>query len=249
MKRLALLLAAVSVLGTGCIVHNDNNPPRSVPPPCARSLTLGWQFRDYTNFVTASCGTAGVAELDVYLNDGFVGTFPCGPGGVTIDGISSGTQQVTVEGIDLNNVTGLGANRIAYRDEFAVNTTACGDHPVTTEPAEARVDLNYTVDGAPSCAGSCSVWFNILDTIAGNGTVAANYGNYANVTYPNDVILFLPVGTYAVDFLQVVTGSTPVAVKRACPPGATFEVFRPDSGAPATQVVPVSPVLMKSTCP
>lgn len=236
MKRLALALAAVAVLGTGCIVHND--PPHA--PACARSVTVDWTFRNYTGTVDPRCANMGVDELDLYVNNAYIGTYPCAGPAVTIDGISAGTQSVRVDAIDLNNHLGLGANRIAYRDLFTLDTNACGDHPVLSEAAEARVNLDYVVDAAPPCAnGPCVVYYQVTDQIT--GTVAANYAQYAAVGYPNDVVVFLPLGSFKIDFMQVVSGGLAEKGSRTTP---TFSVARPGGGVPNPQLVPATPLLL-----
>jgi hypothetical protein len=186
-----------------------------------------------------------VDELDLYVNNGFVGTFPCAGPPVTVDGISRGVQSIRVEAVDVSNHLGLGANRIAYRDVFTLDTTACGDSPVLSEPAEGRVNLDYTVDAAPACSGgACVVYYQVVDQLTGG--VAANYAQYAGVGYPSDVLVFLPLGSYSVDFMQVVSGG--LAEKNACT-HPTFSVVRPGSGVPQPQLVPASAVLLKSSCP
>jgi hypothetical protein len=242
MKRLALVLAAAAtVAGTGC---------GSSTPPCNRSVTVDWSFRNFANGVTSSCSTAGVDELDIYVNGGFIGTFPCQGPAVTID-VGGSTQSVQVDAIDFSNHLGLGGNRVAYRDRFTVNTSACGDQAVLSEPAEGRISLDYAIpntEAAPDCSSGCTMFYQVHDDV--NGSTAANYVDYPAVPYPNDILVRLPLGDYSVDFVQVVSNSLHAALKQNCT-HPTFSVQRPgDPGVTDPQLVPAAaPVAVKSSCP
>src|SRR6185369_10013575 len=65
MNRLALALAA-AILGTGCIVVDDDHPA-----DCTRTVTVDWSFENADGGQTSDCTTAGVSALDVFVNGYF----------------------------------------------------------------------------------------------------------------------------------------------------------------------------------
>ncbi len=198
MKPLALALAA-AVLGTGCIVVDD-----SVPVPCGSTLTVQWtgfQVYDGTpDGAVTGCAGAGVDYVDVYVDGQFAGWFYCTDGAGTVDAWAGST--VTVEGID-----GLG--RIAYRD-WATTGSGCGGGFVSVQPSEGTANLNYSVPGGCT-ASPCHLWFAVFDYDVNDYTAVIDSNSPASVkasyTYPGDVAIRLPVGSYRLDWMELVSST------------------------------------------
>jgi hypothetical protein len=96
MKRLALVLAAVSVLGTGCFVASD---------PPSGSVDLAWRFiRVLPDGSTVAYGCAtgdGVDSVVVTFGTGAGRQVPCQDNvgdGALISGVHAGTQTMVVTG-------------------------------------------------------------------------------------------------------------------------------------------------------
>jgi len=153
MKRLALVLAA-AVLGTGCFVDDTTTT-------CPRTLTLGWTFMDADGFALATCGAAGVGAVDVWTNNVFLARFDCLAYSGTVS-LAAGSNLVTVEGID-------SLDRIAYRDEFIIDASACGSQgTIQTQPAEGWLAVDYTFAPVNACyaPGPTYIWLDVYDDIA-----------------------------------------------------------------------------------
>jgi hypothetical protein len=209
MKPLALALAAV--LGTGCIIVDDDDTPCSTA-----SLTLEWDFLTFdgvTGTVTG-CAGADVDWVDVYVDGQFADSFPCTDGAGTVSAWSGSV--VTAEGID-----GLG--RIAYRD-WVTAPSGCGSRFAAVRPAEGAVNLNYS---SPACVSSpCFLWFSVYDEEARALAAVVATDSPASVKddypYPDDVVIRLAVGSYTLDWMQLVSSSyTHEAI--SCAP-STFDV-------------------------
>lgn len=231
MKRLALVLAATAVLGTGCYVDGRT---------CSPSVTLEWD----SHFTTAdgavvgcSSSSADVRTIDVWVNDQFAAQFDCFAARGTV-AVPSGSSLVTVEGVDVSG-------RIIYRDDFSVDGGGCGNQLVATRPAEGRVNLDYSVSSEPPCAnGPCFVWFSVFDNIAGEVAATINQ-NTAGFEYPNDVVFRLPAGSYTVDWMEIRSGGF---LERAACTSPIFSVS-PGSAPGEQQLVPSAPVFLKASCP
>lgn len=111
MKRLALVLAAVTVLGTGCFVAHDDPPSGAVD--------LAWQFiRVRPDGSTLRYGCAhggGVDAVVVTFGSGASRQVPCQDGfgdGALISGVRAGTQTMVV--------TGRRGGVDVYRSQFDV---------------------------------------------------------------------------------------------------------------------------------
>lgn len=96
MKRLALVLAAVSVLGTGCFVVSD---------PPSGSVDVAWRFirvRPDGSTLAYGCSTGhGVDAVVVTFGDGASRQVPCQDSagdGALITGVHAGTQTLVVTG-------------------------------------------------------------------------------------------------------------------------------------------------------
>jgi hypothetical protein len=195
MKPLALALAA-TILGSGCIVVDDNGPA-----PCgASNLTLEWDFQLSTGAV-AGCATAGVQWVDVWVGSDFADSFACADGGGTV--YASAGSVVTVEGIDA-------AGRIAYRD-WVTAPGGCGTRYASVRPAEGTANLNYGAE-APGCTSSpCYLWFSVYDETAATWAAVIDLGSPASVKddypYPEDVVIRLAAGSYTLDWMELVSNA------------------------------------------
>ncbi len=197
MKRIAFA-AAAALLGTGCISSST-----TTNPPCDPTISVSWAFQLWDGSAPTGCAGAGVSLVDVYVDGSFVDTWPCAAGGATI-AVASGAHSVLLEGIDAQN-------RIAYRDSMSgIATNGCGDRLVTMTPAEGTANLNYSAPGG--CTSSpCYLWFSVYDEVAGQPAAVINGQSPAGVktlyTYPNDVVIRLPVGSFTLDWLEVVNST------------------------------------------
>ena len=191
MKPLALALAA-AVLGSGCIVVDDDGPA-----PCSSNLTLEWDFQLAGGTVTG-CTGADVDWVDVYV-DGNVDSFSCLDGGGTVWAPSGSV--VTVEGID-------SAGRIAYRD-WLTAPSSCATRFATVRPAEGTANLDYSASGCAN--GPCYLWFAVFDETAGVWAAVIDSGSSASVKasfpYPNDVGIRLAAGQYTLDWMELVSST------------------------------------------
>lgn len=198
MRRLALLLAAASFAGTGCVVSDTCD---------GGTLTVEWpSFLLANGDVTSSCTAAGVSYVDVYLDGKPVqARFSCADGGAVIAGVQSTSQLVTVEALDASGA-------IVLRDEQQVGTDRCGDRLARFQPAEGALTLDYHFTPSDVCtAGASYIWFSVYDEIVGD--VAARADESANTTlyscstaasYPLPVpITFrLPAGSYTLERIE-----------------------------------------------
>ncbi len=202
MKRLALALVATA-LGAGCGTHRAH---------CASTMTLSWDFLMFDGARTSSCAAAGTAGnpitwIDVYVDGQLaVSGADCGAGGVVISDVGPGAHDVTVEAFDATNT-------IAYRDQLTTNgATACGNVDVATEPAEGTATLDATYGGTACPGGTpCYLWFSVTDTISGTvaSTISQGSSTATKQTFPygSPARIRLPVGTFSLDWLQLVSGS------------------------------------------
>ncbi len=200
MRRLALLLAA-SFMGTGCIVSNDHTST------CYPStITVRWpSFMLANGGVTASCGTAGVTYVDVFLNDAPVqqGGFACSAGGVTITNPPA-SSRITVEGVAADGTT------ILLRDELNVAPAACGDVIVDSQPAEGTLQIAYSFTPNNVCtSGGSYMWFSIYDQIAQTVTaVADETANTTRYVCGDPISFAMPMGTYTLQRVEEVVPSS-----------------------------------------
>jgi hypothetical protein len=193
MKPLALALA-VTVLGSGCIVVDDDGPA-----PCASDLALDWDFQLFDASV-AGCFDAAVEWVDVWVDGQLVDTFDCYAGGGTVWGPAG--SAVTVEGVEANG-------RIAFRD-WLTAPGGCGTRFASTRPAEGIANLNYSAPGG--CTSSpCYLWYAVFDYEANGYTAVIDQSSPAAVKtlhpYPNDVEILLPVGSHRLDWMELVGSS------------------------------------------
>jgi hypothetical protein len=175
MNRLALALS-LALVGPGCIVTNDTNPPPQ--PPCNPSAVIDWRYQggssggfvDATNSILATCAAAGVTTVEVWVN-GAKNVFGCGSGPGVV-ALAPGANDVVVEGLDVPSSSG---GIILYRDRFPIDAITCGNEGVfVAQPAEGRVTVAYTFSPVNSCysPGPSFVWVRVWDDLA--GVVAAD---------------------------------------------------------------------------
>jgi hypothetical protein len=155
MKRLALLLAAVSVLGTGCYVSNR--------APCTGSVTVDWSGGFLgSDGVTRACGAAGVTWVDLFINNdpNTAARVACTSLAAAAVDLPSGQNLLTVEGVETSG-------RIAYRAERTV-AGACGDQQVAVTPAEGVLAVDYSFSPTNTCYATqpTYIWVKVRDDIA-----------------------------------------------------------------------------------
>lgn len=214
MRRLALLLAVGSFVGTGCIVSNDS----TTPPPCfASTITVRWpSFMLANGGVTTSCQAAGITSMDVFINDQVVQQgIPCGNGGLTITSPPAGSSRLTVEGVAANGT-------ILLRDEPTVAPAACGDVIVDAQPAEGTLQVAYSFTPVNVCTpGGSYIWFSVYDQIVGAVTAVADETANTTAYVCGDTIAFpMPAGAYTLRRIEEVvpSGSTYLASATNCNP-------------------------------
>ena len=192
-----LLLAAAALLGSGCIVSN-NDPTPTCPPS---TITVTWNGFTRGDGAVLTCSQALVSGVDIFMNGQPVSTWNCTDGGATITQVQPGTYTLDVEGVE-------SGGRIAFRDEFTVSTDGCGDHLVHAQPAEGYVDLN------PNCVSGSLLWFSVFDEIANKETVRVD-GSTTPVDFAcgsTTANLFpLPAGPHRMQWLEEVVQQSPTS--------------------------------------
>jgi hypothetical protein len=157
MNRLIVLLV-VSMLGTGCVVHDTCD---------AKTVSLGWSsFRLDNNAVVSTCSQAGVSQVDVFMDDVPVVSVNCTDGGVNVTGVLNDSSHLfTIEGIDA--VSGA----ISLRDEVSVPPSNCTNPLVDTQPSQGAFVLDFSFISGPNFCSSATnsfIWFTIKDNISGD---------------------------------------------------------------------------------
>ncbi len=154
MKRLALVLAAAAAaLGTGCGSTCDNG-----------TTLVSWSggFDGPGGAVGLNCVAAGVATVDLWLDNQYVGNFPCGDYGEAIPGVPTGGNILTVEGL-----SGGPGSTIVYRDELSYSQPGCGNTALQAIPGAGSAVLNYAFQSGPTCTSATSfIWFTLFDDVA-----------------------------------------------------------------------------------
>ena len=228
MKRVAtLVLAAAAALGTaGC------------GPACDSGTTLvswtGFDGPDAT--VNAPCGVAGVASVDIFLDNQYVGNWPCTDYGAAIPGVPTGGNILDVEGL----ADGPGS-QILFRDELSYGQTGCGNTALQAMPGAGMVELDYSFAPTNACSAPPTyMWLAVDDDITGQpaftetGMTAAQA---CSVTAPAPRYS-LPNGAFTLVGMEEVAPG-PAVVGADC----TDRPFTIASG----QVTTVSPVLVDSS--
>ncbi len=182
MKRLALLLAA-TVLGTGCIVVDDD------PVPSGR-LDVTWSFvrtKYDLSTVNYGCARAGVDSVTLSFSRGGSRTFACAPGGASQVSVEAGSQSVTV--------TGYRGAVPLYSSQFTVNVPQNGTAPLAAAvygiPGDMTIwahfrEWNGADVGWSTCAlaGVTTLTWSLVDyggTVIDTSSMACT--NPAGVTY------------------------------------------------------------------
>jgi hypothetical protein len=229
MKRLALVLAA-ALSGTGCFVHDDD---------CFGTVSLQWDFGRADGTV-ALCAGAGVAYVDVFMDDVPVDRFFCVDGGVTVTDVHPGQYRFTVEGLD-------GGEAIRYREEFVVDAR-CDDPFIATRPSQGTVVIDYSFAPENLCFGGATFMsLEVRDEIARGPAFVEPpaTGPACDVSGPAPAYV-LPTGDFTLQWIHEVEdvggGQFPVRA-RDC-------TDRPFSVPPAGSTA-VSPVLVDAVaaCP
>lgn len=209
MKRL-LVLAALSTIGTGCVVHDTCD---------ARTVSIGWpSFKLANGTVTSSCATAQVSQVKVFIDNAPVGTLACTDGGVNVTGVlNDGDHVFDVEALDVNT------GNIALRDSFTVGNSNCNAQVVDTQPSEGTfvLDYSFSPDVCTSATDSF-IWFSIHDDISGD-TIAVNSGNTPRAytcgngsTTPVPISFPLASGSYTLQRTEEVVYPGPVQAAGNC---------------------------------
>jgi hypothetical protein len=238
MRRI-LLLAAAALLGSGCIVHNDNAGDGGT---CSRTITVTWNGFTAGDGAVLSCADAFVAGVDIYMNGQPVSTWACTDGGATITGVQQGSYTLDVEGVESDG-------RIAFRDEFPVTASACGDTLVHAQPAEGYVDLQYAFASSNVCAPGSFIWFSVLDQVASieaalvdRTTAPRTYacGDPAGIFFP------LPAGPHRLRWVEERVEPTPGTFNVT---GANCTPYDFTVQGGRTNAVPVTLVDTTAACP
>jgi len=233
MKRLAVLLAAAALVGTGCGDHT-----------CSRDVTLDWSAGFTTadgDVVGCSSANANVQRVDVFVNDGFAGTFDCAAGRGTVRMVG-GSNLVTVEAVAVGATAALDA--IIYRDEFSTDST-CNSEVVAAQPGEGRVSLAYHFSPVDVCFSPGFIWVRVWDDIAGQ-IAADSSANPTQFTCGDPVSFRLASGSYTLletrEMISIGSGSYTTVAKDCVDRALTVS---------AAATTPVSLVLTDSTtaCP
>lgn len=177
MKRIALAAAAVTLLGTGCIVHDDDTYVPPPPPGQYGSVNLYWDF-----VRSAPAQTSGMLVYD----DSDTGTYgSCDESAVDVVEVTSPLGTDSSECVAVNGVEGMGLDGIpagvrsfrlrGWRGNFLVydttvslevfaGTTAANatSYFVDLEGVSANVDLSaYLAYGNPAAFyASCAAAFD-----------------------------------------------------------------------------------------
>jgi hypothetical protein len=203
MRSLALALC-VAVLGTGCIIHDDDSYNGGGGGTCLPStITVAWDGFTFGDGTRGGCADAGVSAVDIYMDDTPVDRWNCADGGAVITDVFSGTYRLTIEGVE-------SSGRIAFRDEQVVTSSGCGDRYVAADPAEGWVGLEYVFSPTNQCVGTLSdpsyLWFSIYDEVARATTAAVDSAStLLDKRYyvcSADMVFPFPAGPHTLDWMQ-----------------------------------------------
>jgi hypothetical protein len=258
MKRLALLLAA-AVLGTGCIVNDDDTVTL---PPNSGTLDLGWTFirtkvLPVQESVVYTCAQAGVDNLLVQSTTGGSAQVPCDGSQAALVSLSPGPQTITVIGR-------RGAVQLFstfFDVSIATGQTVVQDVDLFGIPDELDVFAlfrdRFGGPGWSTCfdAGVASLSFSIVDgagTEVATGTVSCTDPAGVSFTGAQALdrddyairMLGFPAGSLLEDFDSATTAVAPVCN------GQPFNHFGPSVGVMGGWTVLLYDVSSNSTfCP
>ena len=115
--------------------------------------------------VTPSCAVAGVAYVDVFMNDAPVQRYDCDDGGATITDVDAASYLLTVEGVDERPDP---APRRAAGRRRPLRRSA---GPVPAFRGVRRAELRVREHGTCITPGPSYLWFSIFDQVANATTV------------------------------------------------------------------------------
>jgi hypothetical protein len=202
MSRFFLAMTASAALAASACVSSSHNTTCD-----ARTVAIGWSsFLDATGNITSSCGTLGLASVDVFMDDAPVGTFDCTTGGVNVTQVTNQSHLFTVEGLD-------SSGNIIVRDEVTVDPSNCRNLVVDTRPAEGYADLEYdfysgsTPVSQDVCYNASShLWFKVTDTIANVTSYLFTGANAGSAplceSSQRTQRLLLPAGTFTLNWME-----------------------------------------------
>jgi hypothetical protein len=234
MKRLALLLAAVSALGTGCYVNN--------PPPARGDVDLAWRFirtaPDGRTF-PYGCRSGGVDTVLVSFAGGSSQAVPCADNagdGALFAGVPSGSQRVVV--------TGRRGGVDLYTSEFTINVVAGASTPADLDvygiPDDLDVFAELTNPAGTVAYASCNAaavtgfTYRVVDsagTVMATGSAACSTGLPGVAFHGNQA---LDRDTYTIRMQAPASG--PVVFDSAATPDCSGQPFNHtgiDTGARA----------------
>jgi hypothetical protein len=207
MKRLALVLAA-AVLGTGCIITDDD------PPLGFGDLDVSWRFRNFDGSLAGDysaanpgCSEAGVTEVDLSLWRGSTRvafqTFACQETAASLPGaflqdVREGTYSYELTGYRLDEPVFQDGGTVSILPNHATQVLATLD--VLTPQS---LTLYYSLNGVlTNCSTTPSInyaLYNQADVLVSGGEIDCDpVANGFSVTN-------LSVGTtYYLEFLQAV---------------------------------------------
>lgn len=197
MNRLALPLAvAAAVLGgTGCGSTCTNG---------TALVTWGGFDGPGAGAVDVDCVTAGVASVDLWLDNQLVGNWPCTDYSAAVPGVPTGGNVLDVEGIAPDGRT------ILFRDSLSF-TQGCNSVALPAHPGAGTVDLQYTFESGPTCTASTSyMWFSLFDVIANAPDpatidVSSSLATQESFACGSPAVVTLPAGQYDLDSMTEMT--------------------------------------------
>ncbi len=198
MKRSLIALVAVSMLGTGCIVHDtcDSHTVWIEWTGFTRAVSGGYQTTVGTCF-------SDFAEMHVFVDSDTSGfTAPCSDGSIPFT-LPTGSHRAIVEAVDT-------AGTPLARDEVSFYVSdSCSDQTVNTYPGESVVTLDYTVP-AGTCSGSF-LWFKVDDALAGpiaEVDEKSSLSDQERYHCGDPIQIILPAGDLSLDRIEQVTFPT-----------------------------------------
>ncbi len=193
MKSIAFVLAAASLVGTGCISSSNSSPP----PPCSQNVTIDWTagFLGFDN-VARGCAAANVASVDVFVNGSYDATFACSALSASASGLPSGTNTFTIEGIE------NGTGRIAFRAE--ASESGCGDFRLALQPGEGTLAVDYSFSPTNACSlpAPTYMWLGVYDDLALQTAFVVNGGTLTCDTVGAAPSYRLPAGAFTFDGIE-----------------------------------------------
>lgn len=235
MRRAILLLAALTAGASGC---SSNHCPNG------GTLTVYWQPPQggfTANGALLGCDQAGVATVDVYIDNQFSGTFSChGPSadGITLIGFDNQVVAVEIDGYD--------ASRNLLYQGVVTNqpTTFCADTfvDVTAPALTGNLTVQYGFTDSFTCSGGTYIWYTLLDATRNQviDEVGPSSINPQAIPCGSTIsLLDVPFGNYTVTRIQEVqlSGSTYSTAHATCSP-QSFGHFVTADVSPTVQVPP-----------